>query len=83
MIIIFWLKKGEKYFIKFIDPKGNVIGIRNAKDKAKGYEKSFKDIDLKHDDIDVHVDLFFYNNSAGFEELAEYYTKDFDKIFND
>lgn len=80
---IFWLKKDDKYFIKFIDPKGNVIGIRNAKDKANGYEKSFKDIDLKHDDIDVYVDLFFYNNSAGFEELTGYYTKDFDKIFNE
>lgn len=80
---IFWLKKDEKYYIKFIDPKGNVIGIRNAKDKAKGYEKSFKDIDLKHDDIDVQVDLFFFNNSAGFEELTEYYTKDFNKIFNE
>ena len=80
---IFWLKKDEKYYIKFIDPKGNVIGIRNAKDKAKGYEKSFKDIDLKHDNIDVQVDLFFFNNSAGFEELTEYYTKDFNKIFNE
>lgn len=80
---IFWLKKDGKYYIKFIDPKGNVIGIRNAKDKAKGYEKSFKDIDLEYDDVEVNVDLFFYNNSAGFEELAQYYTKDFSKIFNE
>ena len=78
---IFWLKKDNKYFIKFIDPKGNIIGIRNAKDKAKGYEKSFKNVDLKHDDIDVQVELFFYNDSTGFQELEEYYTKDFNKIF--
>jgi superfamily II DNA or RNA helicase len=80
---IFWLKKDGKYYIKFIDPKGNVIGIRNAKDKAKGYENYFKDTFLKYDDIEVNVDLFFYNHSAGFEELSEYYTKDFTRIFNE
>ncbi|VAX25893.1 hypothetical protein MNBD_IGNAVI01-728 [hydrothermal vent metagenome] len=61
----------------------NVIGLRNAKDKAKGYEKSFNDVELKHYDINVVVDLYFYNNSTGFEELAKYYTKDFDKIFGE
>ncbi len=80
---IFWLKKNDMYFIKFIDPKGSEIGLRNAKDKANGYEKSFKDIELKHNDNKVQVDLFFYNNSTGFEELANYYTKNFDKIFGE
>ena len=80
---IFWLKKENKYYIKFIDPKGSEIGLRNAKDKAKGYEKVFKNIELKHNDMDVNVNLFLYNSSTGFEELAEYYTKDFDKIFGE
>ena len=80
---VFWLKKDNKYYIKFIDPKGKEIGLRNAKDKAKGYEKSFKNIELKHNDIDVQVDLFFYNDSTGFEELAEYYTKNFNLIFKE
>jgi len=35
----------------------NVIGLRNTKDK--GYEKSFSDVDLKHDNIYVVVDLYF------------------------
>jgi len=80
---IFWLKKENKYYIKFIDPKGSEIGLRNAKDKAKGYEKVFKNIELKHNDMDVNVNLFLYNSSTGFEELAEYYTKGFDKIFGE
>lgn len=80
---IFWLKKDEKYIIKFIDPKGNVIGIRNAKDKAEGYAKIFNDIDIKHNDLQVKTDLFFYNNQTGFKELDDYYTMDFNKIFND
>ncbi len=30
---IFWLKKNDMYFIKFIDPKGSEIGLRNARIK--------------------------------------------------
>ena len=80
---IFWLKKDDKYIIKFIDPKGNVIGIRNAKDKAKGYSKIFTNIDIKHNDLQVKTDLFFYNNSTGFKELDDYYTMDLNEIFDD
>ena len=80
---IFWLKKGNKYVIKFIDPKGRQIGINNAKDKANGYHKIFNEVNIKHNSLDIKFDLYFYNNKTGFKELDKYYTKDFEIIFNE
>ena len=81
---IFWLKKDDKYIIKFIDPKGSEIGHRNTKDKANGYSNIFNDIKLKHNDLEVKTDLFFFNDrKTGFTELDKYYTRDFNKMFGD
>lgn len=82
---IFWLKEKDSnnLLIKFIDPKGNVVGTGNAEDKAKGYENIFNSQELKYNDINVKVELFFYNEPIGVpSSVKDYFTKDFVKMFN-
>jgi hypothetical protein len=81
---VFWLKSKDsnKLIIKFIDPKGNVVGTGNAEDKAKGYENIFNGHTIKYNDKEVQIDLFFYNEPTGVNEsVREYFTKDFKKMF--
>lgn len=81
---VFWLKPKDsnKLIIKFIDPKGNVVGTGNAEDKAKGYENIFNGHTIKYNDKEVQIDLFFYNEPTGVNEsVREYFTKDFKKMF--
>ncbi len=81
---VFWLKPkdSDKLIIKFIDPKGNVVGTGNAEDKAKGYENIFNGHSIKYQDKEVQIDLFFYNEPTGVNEsVRDYFTKDFKKIF--
>lgn len=81
---IFWLKpkKSDKLIIKFIDPKGNVVGTGNTEDKAKGYENIFNGHTIKYNGKEVEIDLFFYNEPTGVNEsVRDYFTKDFKKMF--
>lgn len=81
---VFWLKPkdSDKLIIKFIDPKGNVVGTGNAEDKAKGYENIFNGHTIKYQNKEVQIDLFFYNEPTGVNEsVREYFTKDFNKMF--
>lgn len=81
---VFWLKSkdSDKLIIKFIDPKGNVVGTGNAEDKAKGYENIFNGHTVKYNDKEVQIDLFFYNEPTGINEsVKDYFTKDFKKMF--
>lgn len=81
---VFWLKPkdSDKLIIKFIDPKGNVVGTGNAEDKAKGYENIFNGHTIKYENKEVQIDLFFYNEPTGVNEsVREYFTKDFEKMF--
>lgn len=81
---VFWLKPkdSEKLIIKFIDPKGNVVGTGNAEDKAKGYENIFNGHTIKYQNKEVQIDLFFYNEPTGVNEsVRDYFTKDFNKMF--
>ncbi len=81
---VFWLKPKDsnKLIIKFIDPKGNVVGTGNAEDKAKGYENIFNGHTIKYNDKEVQIDLFFYNEPTGVNEsVRDYFTKDFKKMF--
>ena len=82
---VFWLKPkdSDKLIIKFIDPKGNVVGTGNAEDKAKGYENIFNGHTIKYQNKEVQIDLFFYNEPTGVNEsVKDYFTKDFKKIFS-
>ncbi|MDD3567272.1 MAG: hypothetical protein PHT92_02625, partial [Bacteroidales bacterium] len=81
---IFWLKEkgSNNLLIKFIDPKGNVVGTGNGEDKAKGYENIFNSKELQYNDINVNVELFFYNEPIGVpSSVKDYFTKDFEKMF--
>ena len=81
---VFWLKpkNSDKLIIKFIDPKGNVVGTGNAEDKAKGYENIFNGHSIKYNNKEVQIDLFFYNEPTGVNEsVRDYFTKDFKKMF--
>jgi len=81
---VFWLKPkdSDKLIIKFIDPKGNVVGTGNAEDKAKGYENIFNGHTIKYQNKEVQIDLFFYNEPTGVNEsVRDYFTKDFNKMF--
>ena len=81
---VFWLKPkdSDKLIIKFIDPKGNVVGTGNAEDKAKGYENIFNGHTIKYQNKEVQIDLFFYNEPTGVNEsVRSYFTKDFKTMF--
>jgi superfamily II DNA or RNA helicase len=81
---IFWLKKDNKYIIKFIDPKGIRLGWVNAEDKALGYAKIFSKQPYQIKEKEIITTLTYYDNPIGRDEtLKTYTTKDFDIIFNE
>jgi len=71
---IFWLKKGNKKYIIFIDPKG-VEHTKNASDKIRGF------LDFKNKIKDIEIKLFFYNQDEPDSEFKEFWCDDFDEIF--
>lgn len=81
---IFWLKKGNKYYIKFIDPHG-VEYTTNSADKIDGFLDFADDLDkLKSKKLEK-VDLYYFNENQPGREIKEeyrkYWTNDFAKIF--
>lgn len=73
---IFWLKKEDKYYIRFVDPKG-IEHLSNPWDKYKGFKKIFANV------TDIDIELWFYNEvgEEANEELRKRYTLDFEEIF--
>ena len=71
---IFWLKKDNKKYIIFIDPKG-IEHTKNARDKIIGF------LNLKNKIKDIEIRLFFYNQEEPDSEFKEYWCDDFDEIF--
>jgi len=81
---IFWLKKDNNYYIKFIDPKGLRAGWVNAEDKIKGYENIFNVQPITDNGKNIYTSLNYYNNPIGRNEtLNKYTTKDFEIIFKE
>lgn len=81
---IFWLKKDNKYYLKFIDPHG-VEHIGNTTDKIDGFNDFTSDIlKIKIKNISS-AELFFYNENStphGLDSVYQkYFTSDFDKMF--
>ena len=73
---IFWLKKDDKYIIKFIDPKGLKIGQDNARDKLKGFETIFcTGQEMTFNDKPLEVQLYFYNEVHAPEPVLENYRR--------
>lgn len=81
---IFWLKKEDKYFIKFIDPHGTIF-FGNSADKIDGFNDFITDLmKLKNKNI-YSAEMYFYNENNiphGAKELyKKYFTSDFKAIF--
>jgi len=81
---IFWLKKEDKYYLKFIDPHG-VQFIGNSADKIDGFNDFGSDLSkLKNKKIHS-AELYFYNEQGvphGVDKFySKYFTSDFGGIF--
>jgi len=74
---VFWLKKGNKKYIIFIDPKG-VEHTLNARDKIIGFLNLKNEIKNKN----IEIRLFYYNENEVDSEYKEFWCSDFDKIFH-
>lgn len=79
---VFWLKKDNNYYIKFIDPKGTQHP-ENAVDKIEGFEKIFNKQKI-FENLKVDSQLYYYNNNEPIslkDKLEHYWTNDFAQIF--
>lgn len=90
---IFWLKKDNNYYIKFIDPKGTEH-TTNPIDKIKGFEEFKNKLNDKSKlvrnnlknlkNIFIKVDLYYFNENIPhniIDNYKNYWTSDFNKIF--
>lgn len=78
---IFWMKKDDKYFIKFVDPKGLILNPVNALDKVNGFEEMFKRQDVNKA-LNVNVELLYYNEGySGDLKLESYKFHALDDLF--
>lgn len=80
---IFWLKQGDKYIIKFIDPKGLRQGTEKTRDKITGFENIFKSGEtFTFNGIPLEVGLWIYNIEHTNDELIRRYRRwQFDEMF--
>jgi len=79
---IFWLKKDDKYYIKFVDPKG-VEHIKNPIEKIRGFEDFIFDYTKIRKKKVASFELYYYHDEQPeVEEIYKnYWSNDFDKIF--
>ena len=80
---IFWLKKDNQYYIKFIDPKG-IEHTRNPIDKILGFEEFEKEITKLNKDRGIKVALYYFNDQMPpyvEQKYKKYWTNNFDEIF--
>jgi len=82
---IFWLQKGNKYFIVFVDPKG--IEHSGWADKLNGYKNIFEEKfkEINYNGFKVGVKLFFISRDASivrqrFPEHAQYWFSNIGKM---
>ena len=80
---IFWLKKGNNYYIKFIDPKG-VEHIRNPVDKIQGFEEFKNSVEKLCSSLKPEVELYYFNDEKPpyvEGKYKKYWTDNFNEIF--
>ena len=82
---IFWLQKGNKYFIVFVDPKGTEHS--GWADKLNGYKNIFEEKfkEINYNGFKVGVKLFFISRDAStvrqrFPEHAQYWFSNIGKM---
>lgn len=80
---IFWLKKDDRYIIKFVDPKGITQGRDTTEDKVNGFEKIFITDEESSDEISVELNLYNPKGVALSEVLEPYSVTTIDEIFDD
>lgn len=80
---IFWLKKKDKYYIKFVDPKGRKLGLPETLDKVKGFERILAGGKYKFNKKDLVVELHLFNprGIVHFKEIKGYYKTGIKEIF--
>ncbi|SKC37715.1 DEAD/DEAH box helicase family protein [Maledivibacter halophilus] len=80
---IFWLKKENKYYIKFIDPKG-LSRETNPKDKIVGFREIFDLTKMKIVNDHVKVELLYFNDEHYEDPLLNKYTfYEIERLFKD
>ncbi len=85
---IFWLKKNNKYFITFVDPKG--IKFKDYMAKIRGYKKFFENDAseevkvFKYNGLEVRVYLFLFTKDKTLvaNDYKEYWIDDISDIFD-
>lgn len=79
---IFWLTKGQNYFIVFVDPKSETYTI--AERKIDGYEEIFmennKEKIFNHNGLNVRVKVFLRSDGYSSEKYKEYWFDSIDKM---
>jgi len=83
---IFWLKKGNNYFIVFIDPKGTEHA--DWADKLNGYKEIFEEMhkEINYNGFKVKIKLLFRARDASivqqrFPEHSQYWFDNIDTVF--
>lgn len=79
---IFWLKKGERYYIVFVDPKGteHVDWLRKVEGYRAVFEENGRPKELQHDKFQVTVHLFLRTDDMSKISPAEYQRFWFDQM---
>jgi len=76
---IFWLQKGSKYIILFVDPKGVVFA--GYEHKIDSYKKIFENKIYKYNNYEISIKLLFYTNDIS--RIADEYRKYWFDNFNE
>ncbi|MCW1292180.1 MAG: restriction endonuclease subunit R, partial [Candidatus Rehaiarchaeum fermentans] len=83
---IFWLKKGERFYIIFVDPKGTTY--TDYEYKVDGFSRIFeengKPKEFNYNGLKVQVILYLYTDDKNklSEKYKEYWYDNIEKIFN-
>ncbi len=81
---VFWLKKSNKYYLVFVDPKG-VEFTTNSANKIEGFNDFLDDYDKLKDKKFESIKVFYFNDQQPGtdveEEYRKYWENDFNKIF--
>ncbi|MDD5290677.1 MAG: DEAD/DEAH box helicase family protein [Patescibacteria group bacterium] len=81
---IFWFKKDDKYYLKFIDPHGTEH-TGNSAEKIDGFLDFLDDFNKMRNKKLEKAEMFYYNERQPGKEIKEeyrqYWTNDFEKIF--
>jgi len=82
---IFWFKKGDKYYLKFIDPHG-VEHTGNSAEKIDGFLDFLDDFNKMKNKKLEKAEMFYFNERQPGKEIKEeyrqYWTNDFERIFS-